>query len=144
MPDRRPASLVEPGAPSFIPCPLPHVIQCRISAEDPEKDWMPTAGIVKLLRLPGGPGVRTDSHVYTGYEGSTQYDTLIARVTVWAEDREEAIARMARALRETAIEGIQTTLEFQQKILRLGAFRKGELSTTMVEREILGIRPSEQ
>jgi len=125
-------------------CPLPYVIQCKISAEDPGKDWMPTAGIVRLLRLPGGPGVRTDSHVYSGYEGSAEYDTLLARVTVWDSDREKAIARMERALRETAIEGVQTTLEFQQKILRLGAFRKGELSTTMVEREILGIRSSEQ
>jgi acetyl-CoA carboxylase biotin carboxylase subunit len=123
---------------------LPHVIQCKISAEDPEKDWMPTAGMVRLLRLPGGPGVRVDSHVYSGYEGSALYDTLLARVTVWDSDRDKAIARMERALRETAIEGVQTTLEFQQKILRLGAFRKGELSTTMVEREILGTRPSEQ
>jgi acetyl-CoA carboxylase biotin carboxylase subunit len=125
-------------------CCLPHVIQCKISAEDPEKDWMPTAGTVKLMRLPGGPGVRTDSHVYSGYEGSTQYDTLLARVTVWDSNRDKAIARMERALRETLVEGVVTTLEFQQKILRLGAFRKSELSTTMVEREILGIRPSEQ
>jgi len=124
--------------------PLPHVIQCRISAEDPDQDWMPTAGVVKLLRLPGGPGVRTDSHVYSGYQGSAQYDTLLAKITVWDSDRGKAIARMERALRETAVEGVATTLEFQQKILRLGAFRKGELSTTMVEREILGIRPSEQ
>jgi acetyl-CoA carboxylase biotin carboxylase subunit len=125
-------------------CPLPHVIQCKISAENPEQDWMPTAGIVKLLRLPGGPGVRIDSHVYSGYEGSAEYDTLLARITVWDSDRDKAIARMERALRETSVEGVVTTLEFQQKILRLGAFRKGELSTTMVEREILGLRPSEQ
>jgi acetyl-CoA carboxylase biotin carboxylase subunit len=125
-------------------CPFPHVIQCKISAENPEADWMPTAGLLKLLRLPGGPGVRVDSHVYSGYEGSTQYDSLLARVTVWDSNRDKAIARMERALRETSVEGVVTTLEFQQKILRLGAFRKGELSTTMVEREILGIRPSEQ
>jgi acetyl-CoA carboxylase biotin carboxylase subunit len=126
------------------PQSLPHVIQCRISAEDPEHDWMPTSGTVSLLRLPGGPGVRTDSHVYSGYQGSAQYDTLLARVTVWDSDRGKAISRMERALREMAVEGVATTLEFQQKILRLGAFRKGELSTSMVEQEILGIRPAEQ
>jgi acetyl-CoA carboxylase biotin carboxylase subunit len=105
---------------------------------------VPTSGVVKLLRLPGGPGVRTDSHVYSGYQGSAEYDTLLAKITVWDSDREKAIARMERALRETAIEGVHTTLEFQQKVLRLGAFRKGDISTTMIEREILGIRANEQ
>ena len=139
-----PPSDLQPLTPDPRLLSLPHVIQCRISAEDPEQGWAPTSGIVTLLRLPGGPGVRTDSHVYSGYTGSAQYDTLLAKITVWDSDRAKAIARMERALRETVVEGVQTTLEFLQKILRLGAFRKGELSTTMVEREILGIRPSEQ
>lgn len=141
---RPPAPDSQPLPPAPCPPPLPHVIQCRISAEDPEQGWAPTSGVVTLLRLPGGPGVRTDSHVYSGYKGSAQYDTLLAKITVWDSDRTKAIARMERALHETMVEGVATTLDFQQKILRLGAFRKGELSTTLVEREILGVRASEQ
>lgn len=130
---------VRSGANPTLPPQAPHVIQCRIGAEDAEHDFMPTAGVLKNLRFPGGPGVRVDSHCYPGYQGSAEYDTLVAKIIVWDADRNKAIARMERALQETAIEGVKTTLEFQQKILKLGAFRKGALSTTMVEREILGV-----
>jgi acetyl-CoA carboxylase biotin carboxylase subunit len=121
-----------------LPPEAPHVIYCRINAEDPDREFMPTAGVVKSLRFPGGPGVRVDSHVYAGYQGSAIYDTLLAKIIVWDANRECAIARMERALRETAVEGVATTLEFQRKVLRLSAFRKGELSVNLVDREILG------
>jgi acetyl-CoA carboxylase biotin carboxylase subunit len=123
-----------------LPAAAPHVIKCRINAEDAEKDFMPTSGVLTTVRLPGGPGVRVDTHVYSGYKGSALYDTLIAKISVWDTTRDRAIARMERALQETVLEGVKTTLELQQKLLRLGAFRKGELSTTLVGRELLGTR----
>jgi acetyl-CoA carboxylase biotin carboxylase subunit len=117
-----------------------HAILCRLEAEDAERDFMPTAGVVTSFRLPGGPGVRVDTHTYAGYKGSALYDTLIAKITACHDTRAAAIARMDRALRETAIEGVKSTLEFQQKVLRLGAFRRGELSTSLLERELLAGR----
>ena len=127
------------GPDGALPVDAPHVIQCRINAEDAEKEFMPTSGEVTLFRIPGGPGVRVDTHVYSGYRGSAQYDSLVAKIIVWDSDREKAITRMERALQEMAIEGVTTTLEFHQKILRLGAFRKGQLSTSLIDREILGL-----
>jgi acetyl-CoA carboxylase, biotin carboxylase subunit len=127
------------GPDGVLPPETPHVIQCRIDAEDADKEFMPTSGVVTLFRIPGGPGVRVDTHTFNGYRGSAQYDTLVAKIIVWDADREKAIARMERALQETAIEGVKTTLEFHQKILRLGAFRKGELSTSLIDREVLGL-----
>lgn len=123
-----------------LPDGVPHVIQCWINAEDPDNDFVPTAGRVTLFRIPGGPGVRVDTHVYSGYQGRAQYDSLVAKVIVQDTDREKTIVRMERALQEMAIEGVKTTLEFQLKILRLGAFRKGKISTALIEREILGRR----
>jgi len=117
----------------------PHVMQCRVNAEDAERDFGPTAGTVSSLRFPGGPGVRVDSHIYAGYQGSAQYDTLVAKVICSDAGREPTIIRMERALQETAIEGVKTTLEFQQKILRLKTFRDAQLSTTMVTREMFGV-----
>lgn len=128
------SSEVSPGCPGAR-----HVIMCRVRAEDYEREFMPTSGIVTGLRWPGGPGVRIDTHTFAGYRGSAHYDTLVGKITVWDEDRERAIARMERALHETAIEGVKTTLEFLQKVMRLGAFRKGEISVTLVDREILGL-----
>jgi acetyl-CoA carboxylase biotin carboxylase subunit len=124
-----------------LPPSAPYAIQCRILAEDAERDFGPTAGVVSNLRFPAGPGVRVDSHVYDGYEGSAQYDTLVAKVICSDVTREQAIVRAERALHETVIQGVKTTLEFEQKILRLKAFRDGQLSTTMVSREMFGVNP---
>ncbi|MEL7039865.1 MAG: acetyl-CoA carboxylase biotin carboxylase subunit, partial [Cyanobacteria bacterium J06592_8] len=85
-----------------------HAIECRINAEDPDRDFRPAPGRISAYLPPGGPGVRVDSHVYTDYEIPPYYDSLIGKLIVWGKDREMAIKRMKRALRECAITGIPT------------------------------------
>jgi len=94
-----------------------HAIECRINAEDPDRNFRPHPGRISGYLPPGGPGVRMDSHVYTDYEIPAYYDSLIGKVIVWGRDRPTAIRRMKRALRECAITGVPTTLGFHQKIL---------------------------
>jgi acetyl-CoA carboxylase biotin carboxylase subunit len=110
-----------------------HSLECRINAEDPDR-FLPSPGRVTNLRPPGGPGIRMDSHAYVGYMVSPHYDSLLAKLIVHGCDREEAIARMQRALDETVIQGIQTTIPFHQKVLRHPDFIAGRLSTRFVER----------
>ena len=92
-----------------------HAIECRINAEDPDRNFRPHPGRISGYLPPGGPGVRMDSHVYTDYEIPAYYDSLIGKVIVWGRDRPTAIRRMKRALRECAITGVPTTLGFHQK-----------------------------
>ncbi|MEC4895640.1 MAG: acetyl-CoA carboxylase biotin carboxylase subunit [Oscillatoria sp. PMC 1051.18] len=114
-----------------------HAIECRINAEDPDRNFRPQPGRISAYLPPGGPGVRIDSHVYTDYEIPPYYDSLIGKLIVWGPNREAAIARMKRALREFAITGIPTTIGFHQKILETPAFLAGEVYTNFVEQHLL-------
>ncbi|MDY7020675.1 MAG: acetyl-CoA carboxylase biotin carboxylase subunit, partial [Cyanobacteriota bacterium] len=110
-----------------------HAIECRINAEDPDHNFRPCPGRISAFLPPGGNGVRIDSHVYTDYEIPPYYDSLIGKLIVWGSDRQRAIARMKRALREFAITGIPTTIGFHQKILETPEFTQGEVYTNFVE-----------
>lgn len=109
-----------------------HAIECRINAEDSEKGFMPRPGKLTEFELPAGPGVRVDTHAYASYDLPPYYDSLIAKLIVWDETREAAIARMQRALRELHISGVKTTREFHQRLLAEPAFAKAEVSTQFV------------
>lgn len=108
-------------------------IECRINAENPDRNFMPSPGKVTLYRPPDGFGVRVDSAVYSGYEISPFYDSMVAKVIVWGKDRQEAIQRMKRSLDEAVIEGIQTTVPFHQKLLAHKAFLSGDFNTGFLE-----------
>lgn len=110
-----------------------HAIECRINAEDPDRNFRPQPGIISGYLPPGGPGVRMDSHVYTDYEIPPYYDSLIGKLIVWGPNRDAAINRMKRALRECAITGVPTTINFHQRILETPAFLEGEVYTNFVE-----------
>jgi acetyl-CoA carboxylase biotin carboxylase subunit len=109
-----------------------HAVECRINAEDPERDFLPVAGEVEFYLPPGGPGVRVDSHLYAGYTLPTSYDSLLAKIVTWAEDRDEALNRMRRALNECIITGIKTNIPFHLAMLDDPAFRAGTISTRYV------------
>ena len=110
-----------------------HSIECRINAEDPDNNFMPSPGLVESFHVPGGMGVRVDTHVYAGYNIPSQYDSLLAKIIVHADDRPSAINRMQRALEETIIEGPKTTIAFQQAIMRNEDFRKGDYTTGFLD-----------
>jgi acetyl-CoA carboxylase biotin carboxylase subunit len=111
-----------------------HAIECRVYAEDPDQNFMPSPGRITALRAPGGPGVRDDSGVYEGYEVPVHYDSLLSKLVAWAETREAAIERMRRAVAEYRVLGIRTTLPFFERVLRHPAFVKGDLDTGFVAR----------
>jgi len=102
-----------------------HAIECRIKAEDPRHNFRPSPGKITGWLPPGGPGVRVDSHVYTGYDIPPFYDSLIGKLIVWGRDREAALKRMERALNECAVTGITTTIDFHLKLLKRQEFIKG-------------------
>lgn len=108
-------------------------IECRINAEDPTRNFMPSPGKIGFYLAPGGPGVRVDSGAYPGYTISPHYDSMIAKLIVWAPTREEAIAKMKRALAEFAIEGIHTTIPFHQKLLDHPVFIRGDFDIKFLE-----------
>ncbi|MFO1426355.1 MAG: acetyl-CoA carboxylase biotin carboxylase subunit [Steroidobacteraceae bacterium] len=112
-----------------------HAIECRINAEDP-KTFMPSPGPVKLWHAPGGPGIRVDSHVYSGYNVPPNYDSLIAKVISYGDTRETAIARMRNALAEMVIEGIRTNKPLHQEVLAHTAFAQGGLDIHYLERRL--------
>src|SRR5690625_5347815 len=91
-----------------------HAIECRINAEDPERNFMPTPGMITNYRPAGGFGVRMDSHIETGYVVPPFYDSMVGKLITWGQTREEAISRMIRALDETVIEGVSTTASFHR------------------------------
>ena len=111
-----------------------HAIECRINAEDPDANFMPSPGTIVGLRAPGGPWVRDDSGIYAGYTVPRFYDTLMAKLIVWASDREGAIARMARALAEYHVSGVRTTLPVLRRIIGHPDFAAGRLDTHFMER----------
>jgi len=110
-----------------------HAIECRINAEDPVREFMPCPGKVGFVHLPGGMGVRVDSHVYQGYMISPFYDSMIAKVICHGLTREEAVGRMLRALEECVVDGVKSTIDFQKAILREPRFQRGELSTKFLD-----------
>jgi len=114
--------------------PRLHAIQCRINAEDPERDFQPSPGRIAFYYAPGGRGVRIDSHVYTGYTVPSHYDSLIAKLITVGATRINAIERMRRALGEYYITGIKTTVPFHAAIMRNGEFRDGRYDTSFIER----------
>ena len=114
-----------------------HSIECRINAEDSSHNFRPSPGRITGWLPPGGPGVRVDSHVYTGYDIPPFYDSLIGKVIVWGNDREIALKRMKRALNECAVTGIPTTIDFHLKLLDRGEFIRGDVHTKFVEQEML-------
>ncbi|MGB9857070.1 MAG: acetyl-CoA carboxylase biotin carboxylase subunit [Dictyoglomaceae bacterium] len=114
-----------------------HTIECRINAEDPFDDFSPSTGKITKFIPPGGPFVRVDTHLYEGYTIPPFYDSLLAKVIVWGRDREEAIERMKRALKEFVIVGVKTTIPLYLKILDNSFFVKGQFYTNFLQRRIL-------
>ncbi|MDR7555622.1 MAG: acetyl-CoA carboxylase biotin carboxylase subunit [Armatimonadota bacterium] len=111
-------------------------IECRINAEDPRHDFRPSPGPLTQFIPPGGPGIRVDTHCFPGYVVPPYYDSLLAKVIAWGRDRDEAIARMRRALLEFEIGGVRTTIPFHLAVLDNAFFRRGEVYTNFVQRRI--------
>lgn len=114
-----------------------HAIECRINAEDASHNFRPAPGRITGWLPPGGPGIRVDSHVYTGYDIPPFYDSLIGKLIIWAPDRDSALKRMRRALNECAITGIPTTVDFHLRLLDRPEFQRGDVHTKFVEQEML-------
>lgn len=113
--------------------PQKHSIECRINAEDPFNDFRPSPGRIEILHKPGGHGVRVDSHIYAGYSIPPHYDSMIAKLIVSAQTREECIVKMERALSEFTIEGIKTTIPLHLKLMRDPNFKAGNFTTKFME-----------
>ena len=109
-------------------------IECRINAEDPDRNFMPSPGTIRFYLPPGGAGVRVDSGAYPGYSISPFYDSMVAKLIVWGKDREEAILRMKRALEEFAIDGVSTTIPFHLKLLNHPMFNQGDFHIQFLEK----------
>jgi len=108
-------------------------IECRINAEDPENNFLPQPGKIETLILPGGPGIRIDTHIYAGYTISPYYDSMVAKLIAYGKNRDEAIRIMRRALNEFQIGPIKTTIPFHQQLLQNPLFLKGDISTHLVQ-----------
>jgi acetyl-CoA carboxylase biotin carboxylase subunit len=120
---------------SSLPPLRGHVIECRVNAEDPGRNFQPSPGKITTFHPPGGPGVRIDSHVYAGYTVPPFYDSLIAKLIVQGRDRAEAIARMRVALESFVVEGITTTIPFLARVMQNDRFVRGDVDTKFLERE---------
>jgi acetyl-CoA carboxylase biotin carboxylase subunit len=116
--------------------PRGHAIECRINAEDYKMDFMPSAGIITTFNLPGGPGIRVDTAIHAGYEIPAYYDSMLAKLIAFGQDRKEAIARMRRALDEFEISGIKTTIDFHKEVLCHPKFIKGQFDTHFIHEEM--------
>jgi acetyl-CoA carboxylase biotin carboxylase subunit len=112
-----------------------HVIECRVNAEDPARNFQPSPGRVEVFHPPGGPGVRLDTHVYTGYSVPPYYDSLLAKLICQGGDREEAIRRMQIALESFIVEGVTTTIPFLARVMHNADFQAGKIDTKFLERE---------
>jgi len=113
--------------------PQLHAIECRINAEDPFKNFAPSPGVITTLHTPGGHGIRVDSHVYSGYRIPPNYDSMVGKLITVAQTREEAIAKMHRALSEYVIEGVKTTIPFHIKLMQNEDFKAGNYTTKFME-----------
>jgi len=116
-----------------------HAIECRINAEDPARGFAPTPGRLQVFSPPAGPWTRIDSHCSVGSQVSPFYDSLIAKLIVWAPDRARAIARMRRALAEFEVggPGVRTTIDFHRRVMDHPAFQSGQYSTDFLDRHML-------
>lgn len=110
-----------------------HAIECRINAENPEKGFRPSPGTITDMYLPGGKGIRIDSAIYSGYTIPPYYDSMVAKLIVWAKNRKEAIAKMSSALGEVIIEGIDTNVDYQYEILHHPRFLSGDIDIEFIE-----------
>jgi len=117
-------------------CLKGHTIECRINAEDPLKGFLPAPGMIESFHVPGGPGIRVDTHAYAKYVIPPYYDSMIAKLIARGKNREEAILKARRALDEFIIEGIPTTIDFHKKILADKRFISGQFTTSLID-EIL-------
>jgi acetyl-CoA carboxylase biotin carboxylase subunit len=118
-----------------------HAIECRVNAEDPYRNFQPSPGQITAYHPPGGPGVRVDSHVYAGYTVPPYYDSLLAKVIVHGNTREEALGRMGQALDSFILEGVTTTIPFLARVIRHPDFAAGRVDTKFLERESQLLRP---
>jgi acetyl-CoA carboxylase biotin carboxylase subunit len=128
------------GLPLSVPEPIQlngHAIECRINAEDPDRNFAPSPGTIHTYHAPGGPGVRIDSHVYAGYRVPPFYDSLLGKVITHGSTREEALARMRNALSSFVLEGVHTTIPFLLRVLNHPEFVAGEIDTKFLERMVL-------
>lgn len=114
-----------------------HALERRINAEDSENNFMPCPGRISHFSVPGGPGIRVDTHIFSGYEVPPYYDSLLAKIIAWGSNRREAIARMRRALCEMNISGIKTTVPFYLQLLNNEQFLDGKIHTRFVEEVLL-------
>jgi len=112
-----------------------HVIECRVNAEDPARNFQPSPGRIDVFHPPGGPGVRLDTHVYTGYSVPPYYDSLLAKLICQGRDRDEAIRRMQIALESFIVEGVTTTIPFLARVMHNADFQAGKIDTKFLERE---------
>jgi acetyl-CoA carboxylase biotin carboxylase subunit len=112
-------------------------IECRIYAEDPERGFRPSPGEILVYRPPGGPGVRNDPGVFQGAEVSVHYDPMVSKLICWGRDRDEAIGRMRRALRELVVKGIKTSIPFHRAVMNHPKFIEGQYDTSFIETEVL-------
>jgi acetyl-CoA carboxylase, biotin carboxylase subunit len=110
-----------------------HAIECRINAEDPDKDFRPAAGKLEIVQFAGGAGVRVDSHAFAGYTIPPHYDSLIGKLICWSPNREQAIARTKRALEETVIQGVKTTIPLYIKIMDNAFYQRGVVMTNFLK-----------
>ena len=113
--------------------PQLHAIECRINAEDPYNDFRPSPGKITTLHMPGGHGVRLDTHVYSGYSIPPNYDSMIAKLITTAQSREEAISKMRRALDEFVIEGVKTTMPFHRQLMDDPRYIAGDYTTAFMD-----------
>ncbi len=120
-----------------------HAINCRINAEDPYNHFIPSPGTISKFQLPGGPGVRVDTHLYTGYPISVFYDSLIAKLAVWGANRYEAVQRMKNALNEFRIGGVKTTIPFHKRIMEDKQFLQGDIHVNFVDEKIEKLMPEQ-
>lgn len=112
-----------------------HAIECRINAENPSKNFMPCPGLITNVHIPGGNGVRVDTHIYSDYKVPANYDSMLMKLVVYDKDRESAIAKMHSVLGEVVIEGIETNINFQYEILENEAFQAGDTDTSFIEKQ---------
>jgi acetyl-CoA carboxylase biotin carboxylase subunit len=124
--------------------PRGHAIECRVTAEDAANDFAPGAGTVETYVAPGGPGIRVDSHLYAGYTVPSYYDSLLGKIIAWGNDREQAAARMERALTETVITGVPQTVPFLRSVVADEAFRAAALDTGFVPRHLERLRVDDE
>jgi acetyl-CoA carboxylase biotin carboxylase subunit len=124
----------EPLSVLELPMLRGHVIECRVNAEDPARNFQPSPGRIDVFHPPGGPGVRVDTHAYAGYTVPPFYDSLIAKLICQGRDRDEALGRMQMALESFIVEGITTTIPFLARVMTQPEFQRGEVDTKFLER----------